>query len=43
MARGPYQLPDAALDSQQSLAEIARLARPSVTCLAFALPFPQPD
>ena len=39
LARGLYQLPDAALDSQQSLAEAARLVPRGVICLASALAF----
>ena len=39
LARGLYQLPDAALDSQQSLAEVARLVPKGVVCLASALAF----
>ena len=39
LARGLYQLPDAALDSQQSLAEAARLVPKGVVCLASALAF----
>jgi predicted transcriptional regulator of viral defense system len=37
LARGLYQLPDAALDAQQSLAEVARLVPKGVICLASAL------
>lgn len=37
LARGLYQLPDAALDPQQSLAEAARLVPRGVICLASAL------
>jgi predicted transcriptional regulator of viral defense system len=37
IARGLYQLPDAALDAQQSLAEAARLVPKGVICLASAL------
>ena len=37
LARGLYQLPDAALDAQQSLAEAARLVPIGVICLASAL------
>ena len=37
LARGLYQLPDAALDAQQSLAEEARLVPKGVICLASAL------
>ena len=37
LARGLYQLPDAALDAQQSLAESARLVPKGVICLASAL------
>jgi hypothetical protein len=37
LARGLYQLPDAALDPQQSLAEAARLVPKGVICLASAL------
>ena len=37
LARGLYQLPDAALDTQQSLAEAARLVPKGVICLALAL------
>jgi predicted transcriptional regulator of viral defense system len=37
LARGLYQLPDAALDVQQSLAEVARLVPKGVICLASAL------
>ena len=39
LARGLYQLPDAALDTQQSLAEAARLVPRGVICLASALAF----
>ena len=39
LARGLYQLPDAALDAQQSLAEAARLVPTGVICLASALAF----
>ena len=39
LARGLYQLPDAALDAQQSLAEVARLIPKGVICLASALAF----
>lgn len=39
LARGLYQLPDAALDTQQSLAEVARLVPKGVICLASALAF----
>jgi predicted transcriptional regulator of viral defense system len=39
LARGLYQLPDAALDAQQSLAEAARLVPKGVICLASALAF----
>ena len=39
LARGLYQLPDAALDPQQSLAEAARLVPKGVICLASALAF----
>ena len=39
LARGLYQLPDAALDDQQSLAEAARLVPKGVICLASALAF----
>lgn len=39
LARGLYQLPDAALDSYQSLAEAARLVPKGVICLASALAF----
>ena len=39
LARGLYQLPDAALDPQQSLAEVARLVPKGVICLASALAF----
>jgi predicted transcriptional regulator of viral defense system len=39
LARGLYQLPDAALDPQQSLAEAARLVPQGVICLASALAF----
>ena len=39
LARGLYQLPDAALDAQQSLAEVARLVPRGVICLASALAF----
>jgi predicted transcriptional regulator of viral defense system len=39
LARGLYQLPDAALDTQQSLAEAARLVPKGVICLASALAF----
>jgi predicted transcriptional regulator of viral defense system len=39
LARGLYQLPHAALDVQQSLAEAARLVPKGVICLASALAF----
>jgi predicted transcriptional regulator of viral defense system len=39
LARGLYQLPNAALDAQQSLAEVARLVPKGVICLASALAF----
>jgi predicted transcriptional regulator of viral defense system len=39
LARGLYQLPDAALDAQQSLAEVARMVPKGVICLASALAF----
>jgi predicted transcriptional regulator of viral defense system len=39
LARGLYQLPDAALDTHQSLAEVARLVPKGVICLASALAF----
>lgn len=39
LARGLYQLADAALDPQQSLAEAARLVPKGVICLASALAF----
>jgi predicted transcriptional regulator of viral defense system len=39
LARGLYQLPDAPLDVQQSLAEAARLVPNGVICLASALAF----
>jgi predicted transcriptional regulator of viral defense system len=39
LARGLYQLPDAALDPQQSLAEAARLVPKGVICLASALAY----
>jgi hypothetical protein len=39
LARGLYQLPDAALDVQQSLAEAARLVPKGVICLGSALAF----
>jgi predicted transcriptional regulator of viral defense system len=39
LARGLYQLPDAVLDPQQSLAEAARLVPKGVICLASALAF----
>ena len=39
LARGLYQLPDAALDAQQTLAEVARLVPKGVICLASALAF----
>ena len=39
LARGLYQLPHAALDAQQSLAETARLVPKGVICLASALAF----
>ena len=39
LARGLYQLPDAALDPHQSLAEVARLVPKGVICLASALAF----
>jgi hypothetical protein len=39
LARGLYQLADAALDTQQSLAEVARLVPKGVICLASALAF----
>jgi predicted transcriptional regulator of viral defense system len=37
LARGLYQLPDAPLDPQQSLAEAARLVPKGIICLASAL------
>ncbi len=37
LARGLYQLPDSALDPQQSLAEAARLVPKAVICLGSAL------
>ena len=37
LARGLYQLPDAPLDAQQSVAEAARLVPRGVVCLASAL------
>jgi predicted transcriptional regulator of viral defense system len=37
LARGLYQLPDAALDAQQSVAEAARCVPRGVVCLASAL------
>lgn len=39
LARGLYQLPDAELDAQQSLAEAARLVPKGVICLSSALAF----
>lgn len=39
LARGLYQLPDAPLDAQQSLAEVSRLVPKGVICLASALAF----
>lgn len=39
LARGLYQLPDAALDPHQSLAEAARLVPRGVICLTSALAF----
>ncbi|MCW5623174.1 MAG: type IV toxin-antitoxin system AbiEi family antitoxin domain-containing protein [Burkholderiales bacterium] len=39
LARGLYQLPDAKLDPQQSLAEAARLVPRGIICLASALAF----
>lgn len=39
ITRGLYQLPDAPLDAQQSLAEVARLVPKGVICLASALAF----
>jgi predicted transcriptional regulator of viral defense system len=39
LARGLYQLPDAALDAQQSLAEATRLVPKGIICLASALAF----
>ena len=39
LARGLYQLPDAALDAHQSLAEVSRLVPKGVICLASALAF----
>ena len=39
LARGLYQIPDAALDAQQSLAEAARLVPKVVICPASALAF----
>ena len=39
LARGLYQLPDAALDAQQSLAEASRLVPKGIICLASALAF----
>jgi len=39
IARGLYQLPDAALDPHQSLAEAARLVPRGLICLASALAF----
>ena len=39
LARGLYQLPDAARDPHQSLAEVARLVPKGVICLASALAF----
>jgi predicted transcriptional regulator of viral defense system len=39
LARGLYQLPDAALDAQQALAEVLRLVPRGVICLASALAF----
>ena len=39
LARGLYQLPNAALDPQQSLAEAARLVPKGVICLVSALAF----
>lgn len=42
LARGLYQLPDAALDPQQSLAEAARLV-PGGNLPRFGAGFPRPD
>ena len=39
ITRGLYQLPDAPLDAQQSLAEVARRVPKGVICLASALAF----
>lgn len=39
LARGLYQLPDAALDTQHTLAEAAKLIPRGVTCLMSALAF----
>ena len=39
ITRGLYQLPDAPLDTQQSLAEVSRLVPKGVICLASALAF----
>jgi hypothetical protein len=39
LARGLYQLPDAALDAHQALAEVSRLVPKGVICLASALAF----
>jgi Transcriptional regulator, AbiEi antitoxin len=39
LSRGLYQLPDTALDAQQSLAEASRLVPKGVICLASALAF----
>jgi predicted transcriptional regulator of viral defense system len=39
LARGLYQLPDAAMDPQQSLAEASRLVPKGVICLTSALAF----
>ena len=39
LARGLYQLPNAALDTQQSLAEAARMVPKGVICLTSALAF----
>jgi predicted transcriptional regulator of viral defense system len=39
LARGLYQLPDAALDAQQALAEVSRLVPRGVICLGSALAF----
>jgi predicted transcriptional regulator of viral defense system len=39
LARGLYQLPDAAVDSNHTLAQVAKLVPRGVVCLASALAF----